>query len=108
MSTTTDTPHIPSFTLGDRLRKALEIADIGHAEMAVKLDVARTTVSNYIHGRTQPSRATIIAWSMATGVPAEWLLFGEEAYDDDGTPRIHALKGSVQLSLFVQELALAA
>ena len=66
--------------LRHRLAMALEHADLGVSEMADKLGVGRNTISNYIHGRTVPNRATLHFWASATGVDFAWLV-GEEGGD---------------------------
>lgn len=71
---------IPDWTLGDRLAKARDVADISVQRMADLLRVTRGTVSNYEHGRTEPPFSTIEAYSRATGVELWWLL-GEEPTD---------------------------
>lgn len=66
-----------TFGKPDRLNKALEFSGISSNEMAEHLDVSRTTISNYIHGRTEPKRSTLRDWAMRTGVPLEWLESGK-------------------------------
>lgn len=68
---------IPQWTVGDRLAKALDHAGIKVQDMADYLEIGRNTVGNYIAGRTAPSRATVLAWALRTGVPAEWIMTGE-------------------------------
>lgn len=70
---------IPEWDLADRMRKALRQADIGVAEMADYLGVSRTSVSNWINGRVEPSLQTLRLWSLRTGVPLEWVLAGVPA-----------------------------
>lgn len=64
---------IPTWTLGDRMRKALEHADIGAQEMADYLGVSRTSVSNWMHGRVRPDRRTLMLWALRTGVDLVWI-----------------------------------
>jgi len=66
-----------TFGKSDRLNKALEFSGISSNEMAEHLDVSRTTISNYINGRTEPKRSTLRDWAMRTGVPLEWLESGK-------------------------------
>ncbi|WCO67919.1 helix-turn-helix transcriptional regulator [Iamia majanohamensis] len=83
----TETRTVPVWTLGDRLGKALDHAGIKVGDMAAYLDVGRNTVGNYIAGRTQPSRATVLAWAMRTGIDPTWLETGElPTLSPDGTP----------------------
>lgn len=65
--------HRLEFDKSDRLAKALRIGGISSNEMAEHLDVSRTTISNYINGRTEPKRSVLRDWAMRTGVPLEWL-----------------------------------
>lgn len=58
------------------MRKALREADLGVAEMADYLGVARGSVSNWINGRISPSVQTLRLWAMRCGVPYEWLVSG--------------------------------
>lgn len=77
------TRTIPRVDQHHRLDIALQHANIGVAEMATFLHVGRNTISNYIHGRTRPNRATLIAWSDICGVDLDWL-----AGNDPGDPAI--------------------
>lgn len=63
----------PAWTLGERLRKSLRVAGIEGQEMADVLGVSRFTVSNYLADRTVPTRGTLMAWALKTGVNFEWL-----------------------------------
>ena len=47
------------------------------ADMAKVLSVTPRTVSNYVTGKSTPSRATIVAWALATGVSLTWLETGQ-------------------------------
>lgn len=77
-----------AFDKSDRLSKALKLGKVSSNEMAAHLDVSRTTISNYINGRTEPKRSQIRDWALRTGVPMEWLETGAETpgAPDDGTP----------------------
>lgn len=68
--------RIPSWTVGDRLSKALDDAGISRGEMAQYLDVDRNTVGNYIHGRTKPNHRTLMLWALRTGVDLVWITSG--------------------------------
>jgi transcriptional regulator with XRE-family HTH domain len=73
---TTQTTSVPTWTLGDRMGKALDHAGIGMQEMADYLGVSRTSVSNWIHGRVRPNQRTLLLWSMRTGVDLGWIARG--------------------------------
>jgi transcriptional regulator with XRE-family HTH domain len=66
--------EIPEWTLGDRLRKAREHAGLKQSELAEMIGIARSSVVSYESDRTVPSRPVVLSWSMATGVPTEWVL----------------------------------
>ena len=74
MSEMPDGGDIPEWTLGDRLRKAREHAGLTQAELAHMIGIARSSVVSYESDRTTPSRPVVLSWSMATGVPTEWVL----------------------------------
>ena len=67
------TPQDLAWTTGNRLAKARTAAKVSSEGMASHLGVTRTTVSNYEHDRTRPTRAVLVVWSQVTGAPFEWL-----------------------------------
>jgi transcriptional regulator with XRE-family HTH domain len=88
---------VPEWDVADRLRKALRVAGIGVAEMADYLGVSRTSVSNWINGRVQPSVQTLRLWALRCGVPYPWLLAGELAADPPGNGFISERLAFLQL-----------
>lgn len=75
------------WTLADRLAKALQYAGKSHQDMADDLGVHRNTISNYTSGRRPVDRRTKLAWSVATGVPFQWLDTGRlPGVEDDNGP----------------------
>src|SRR5215510_9130429 len=64
----------PQFEMRHRMNLALEYGSVTVNEMASHLEISRTTISNYLHGRTQPQRAHLIAWAFKCGVPFPWLV----------------------------------
>jgi len=68
---------VPTWTIGDRLGKALNHAGISVGEMATYLGLSRNSVSAYINDRAEPKRQTLLLWAMRTGVALEWLETGE-------------------------------
>lgn len=68
---------IPRWTLGDRLRKARELAGLQQIELAAELGIHRGSVANYESGRTTPNRPVVMAWALRCGVPFEWLRDGQ-------------------------------
>jgi transcriptional regulator with XRE-family HTH domain len=72
------------FGLPDRLGKALSVAGVPSNDMADYLGISRTTISNYINGRTEPKKQTLRLWAVRTGVPLEWLETGHLDGEDGG------------------------
>ncbi len=64
------------WTKGDRLGKALKIANVSHAEMAQILGVSRNTIGNYIADRTPIRDGDIRNWAVRTGVSFDELKYG--------------------------------
>jgi transcriptional regulator with XRE-family HTH domain len=62
------------FTLGDRLRKARQYANMEIQELASAVDVHRQSVARYETDQAVPKRGTMLLWSMATGVSFSWLI----------------------------------
>jgi len=75
--------RIPTWTQGDRLRKARENAGLSQHELADMIGVSRATVSNAEVGvgKKGPLAITVRAWALATGVPVEWIETGRAASD---------------------------
>ena len=67
---------IPEWTVGDRMRKALDFKGISVQAAAEYLGVSRVTVSSYLGDRVPPKLATLRLWALWTGVPLEWLQTG--------------------------------
>ena len=64
----------------------MEWADLGPEDMAAEIGRGVTTIRNYLAGRTNPSRAVLIAWAMKCGVPVGWLIDGEVPTAPTDTP----------------------
>lgn len=67
---------IPHFNIGDRLRKSRETTGMDQAAFADAIGVSRQSITNWETGKHAPKRIVLNAWSMATGVPEEWLRTG--------------------------------
>lgn len=80
MSTHADSGLVPVFTVADRLRKAREQAGLEQNELAERIGLGRTTISNYERGTTPPKRPLLLSWAMATGVSLDWL----RGFDEPG------------------------
>src|SRR5690625_2722285 len=77
---------IPEFTVGDRLRKAREASGLGQTEFASELGISRNTVTNYERDHVAARRVVLLAWSMRTGVPLDWIRTGETKNPRPGGP----------------------
>jgi len=79
---------IPDITIADRLRIAREKSgyDGKQAEFAELIGIGATTLIRYEKGHTRPKRIALKAWSLATGVPIEWLEFGVVPGEGNGGP----------------------
>lgn len=84
MHSTTNPGTLPRWTVADRLRKAREDAGLDQAELAKRIGVARSTVSNYEGSKTSPRKPILRLWAMETEVPLEWLLDGYGDTSDQG------------------------
>jgi transcriptional regulator with XRE-family HTH domain len=90
-------PHVPSWTIADRLRKAREDAGLTQLELGEKISVSKRQIIYYEKGKKDPSRGHLLLWQMITGVPAEWIENGEtpqgggddglDGFGPGGTPR---------------------
>ncbi|QIX28258.1 helix-turn-helix transcriptional regulator [Nocardioides sp. JQ2195] len=68
---------IPTFTMGDRLRKAREGTGLTTRQFAAVLGVSQSTITNAENCHTRTRRITLLMWSRVTGVPVMWLETGE-------------------------------
>lgn len=75
---------VPVWTVGERLRKARETRGLEQGQFADLIGVSKATVSNYERDLYKPKVVVLRAWSMATGVPVEWLETGSEPTGPDG------------------------
>jgi DNA-binding transcriptional regulator YiaG len=67
---------VPQFEMRHRMELALEYGNISVSEIAAELGMSRTTISNWLHGRTEPRRRDLIVWALTCGVPLEWIIDG--------------------------------
>lgn len=72
------TEPFPRFQMRHRMELALEYGDVSVVEIAAAVGISRTTVSNYIHGRSNPRRSDLVVWADRCGVPFDWLVEGIE------------------------------
>lgn len=64
---------VPEFTLGDRLRKAREIAGLSQAELAAEIGISRNSVVNYESQTKRIPRPSLVSWALRTHVDLGWL-----------------------------------
>lgn len=93
---------IPALDLPARLVLARMAAGLNQSELAKAIGVSRATVSLYeridaegmaASVKANIRRGTVMAWAMATGVDANWLMTGTGPPSDDGGPAIVRPKG---------------
>lgn len=70
--------RIPAWTRGDRLRKARQLTGLNTRDFAEEIGVSQKTVNNAESDSHEVRKIVLNAWSLATGVPVEWLENGEE------------------------------
>jgi transcriptional regulator with XRE-family HTH domain len=78
----TETPTVPQWTEGDRLRKSREAAGLSQQQLADLIGISRRSIVNYEGGKHDPSRPVVLSWALATGVPLVWLSDGHDPHDD--------------------------
>lgn len=72
---------IPTWTLGERIRKARESSGLKQSDLAPKLRVSRTAIAGWESGTHRPSYSALVLLADITGVPVEWIETGEIAGD---------------------------
>lgn len=77
VSTQTVAGLIPQWTLGDRMKKAREHAGLSQSALSATAGIGRTAIVSYETDKIEPPRPAMLAWSMATGVPYEWICHGD-------------------------------
>ena len=98
-----DEPRVPAFELRHRLGRALEEGHVSVERMAAMQRISRTTVSNWLHGRTRPQYSAIEVWASRCNVDLEWLA-GDDFPPHDGDPAEH----SPSTKWYCRDLAIAA
>ena len=73
-----DQQQIPVWTLGWRLKRALDHGGVSAQEMALELGVHPGTVSRWMNDRETPRPIYVRAWAHRCRVPTDWLLYGDE------------------------------
>ena len=67
---------VPSWTIGDRLRKAREAAGLSQSEFAGETGISRRSISRYESSNIVPPKSMQLLWQLRTGVPSEWITTG--------------------------------
>lgn len=75
------------------MRKAREHIGLKQADFASEIGIGRTSLIHYETGQKNPPRLVLLAWAMATGVPPDWLLYG----DAHSSPKSADVRTSPQL-----------
>jgi transcriptional regulator with XRE-family HTH domain len=79
MTTSPDPGHIPEWTRGDRLRKARLLTGMTTRDFATHVGVSQKTITDAENDKRATVRKILLnAWSLATGVPVEWLENGAD------------------------------
>lgn len=96
MTSAYESGRVPEIAVRHRLRIAREFAELEQEQLAERIGLSRSTVSNAENGKGAPRRTTINAWALACGVPASWIKTGfyDNSEGPDGGPglRITSLK----------------
>lgn len=74
--TTSTGGRVPEFTLGWRMRLALETEGISVQEMAERLGYSRSTISRWLNDQDAPRAVVLDRWRLETGVDEDWLRSG--------------------------------
>jgi transcriptional regulator with XRE-family HTH domain len=74
---------IPTWTLGDRLRKARTLAGFQREYFARIFSCDAKTVGNYENDKTRAPKLVVREYALRCGVPMHWLLTGNEPGPDD-------------------------
>ncbi len=74
------TGQVPTWTPGDRLRKARESQGLTQAQLADLIGVSQRTVARAEESTSEhlPKRPVLVAWAIGTGVPLSWLMTGTQ------------------------------
>ena len=66
------------FTIGDRLRKAREVAGYDQRGFETASGISRATISAYELGKSTPKRAYLSIWANVTDTDVDWLMYGDD------------------------------
>jgi transcriptional regulator with XRE-family HTH domain len=85
---------VPDWTLGDRMRKALDVSGTPVHEIAEYLDVSRQTIGRWLHDRGPVKRHVLITWAATTGVDLWWLETGTAGLENQTGRDQYAIRDS--------------
>jgi hypothetical protein len=77
-----DISTIPQWRTADRVRRAIDFADVDKQQWADECGVSIKTVYNWISGHSRPRRLALKELSRLSGVSLEWLETGREQAGD--------------------------
>lgn len=77
MSTSPHEGVVPSFSKGDRLRKARTLAGLSVEDFARRALISSRTVQNYENDKVKPRALVVEKWAAVTGVSLQWLETGK-------------------------------
>ena len=72
--------------LGDRLRELLELNNLSQKQLGEKLNIAPSTIGNYVRNIRQPDHATLVVFADYFNVSVDFLLgntFKNELSDEE-------------------------
>lgn len=78
---------VPAWTAGDRLRKAREHAGYSQGALSELIDVSTRSIQKYEGDKYPPKRHVVVSWSLACGVPVQWLVDGSVPDSPPSGPR---------------------
>lgn len=78
--------------LGRRLKVSRILAGLEQIDMAEQLQVARSTVSAWEVGRTEPSASHFARWAQLTGQSMDWLIGNPSPQGQDTDAHLSAMQ----------------
>ena len=83
---TFDDGIVPTWTMGDRLRKARMLTKMSLTEFAAAALMSEKTINNYETDRVRPQPIRLEKWARVTGVSLEWIETGMKNPADTPAP----------------------
>lgn len=86
MSEMRDSSGVPDWTLGWRLKRALDHGSVKAEEMGQYLGYSRQQISRYLNDHGEPPRVNVLRqWALKCGVDFGWLSTGAPITPDGGS-----------------------